>query len=117
MLLFAVAFNACKYDNVEDLLAELICDTTAVSYTADVEPILVSRCYICHDLANGESAGGGYILEGYADLTASTDGSTLIDVIDWLPGGASDMPKNGSQLPSCERAIIRAWVNQGMLDN
>lgn len=109
--------NSCYYDNAEYLLSGSVCDTTSVSFATDVLPILDASCNICHSIENSASIGGGYIFENYDELTASTNGETLIDVIDWLPGGPSDMPKSGSQLPSCERSVIRAWVNQGLLNN
>lgn len=117
-LFFLVSiFSSCYYDNRETLYPNETCDTTTVSFSADVVPILEANCYVCHSIDEGETSGDGYILETYDELTASTDGVTLIDVIEWTPGGAADMPKSGSQLPNCERAIIHAWINQGMLDN
>lgn len=113
----ATSFNSCYYDSEEYLYSGLICDSTDVSFSADVVPILEANCYVCHSIENADESGEGYILETYEELNASTDGETLIDVVDWLDGGASDMPKGGSQLPDCQRAVIRNWVNEGMLNN
>ncbi|MBC8048270.1 MAG: hypothetical protein H7Y00_15830 [Fimbriimonadaceae bacterium] len=110
-------FYSCYYDNAEFLLSETICDTTAVSFSADIVPILQTYCYKCHSIEMADDQGEGYILETYALLMESTNGETLVDVVDWIDGGANNMPKSGSQLPACERALIRNWVAQGELDN
>ena len=117
LILFSNFFQACYYDSEEDLLAGSICDTTTVSYTNDIDPILNDFCYVCHSIANADISGDGYILETYDELLSSTNGDDLINVIDWVTGGPANMPKSGSQLPSCERAKIRKWVTQGQLNN
>ncbi|MFN3939743.1 MAG: hypothetical protein ACK4IY_04095, partial [Chitinophagales bacterium] len=105
---FSGFIQSCYYDNAEDLLGSQGCDTAAVSFSADVVPILQSNCYVCHSQASGASSGGGIILEGYDFIFDSTTPEKVTASIDWL-SSASAMPKGGSQLPACERAIIRNW--------
>lgn len=109
-------FQSCYYDNAEDLLGAQTCDTSAVSYSMDVVPILEAKCYICHSQTNAPSAGAGYVLEGYEYLMDVVSTGQLSGSIDWK-SGFSPMPKGGAQLPSCERAKIRNWVDQGALNN
>ncbi|MBC8172376.1 MAG: hypothetical protein H7X71_00600 [Chitinophagales bacterium] len=109
-------FYSCFYDNVEELTGDIVCDTASVSYALDIVPILDAFCYECHSIDNADTEGDGFILETYDELTAAVSGEDLIDAVDWLDG-SSNMPKDGSKLPFCERALIRNWVNQGELNN
>lgn len=108
--------QSCYYDNAEDLLGSQVCDTAAVSFSADVVPILQAKCYVCHSQASGASSGGGIVLEGYDFILDTTTPEKVSASVDWLPT-ASAMPKGGSQLPTCERSLIRNWVSQGAQNN
>jgi mono/diheme cytochrome c family protein len=115
----AVVISSCKKSS-DDLLA-IPCDTTSVSYAADIAPILQQNCYSCH--GNGNTGGsGGILLEGYANLgTYIANGQLAGDVS--APSGASGgpgatgMPYGGPQLPSCELNKILAWIHQGVQNN
>lgn len=115
--LFGASFfmNSCYYDNAE-YLNGTACDTISVSFSSDIVPILEANCYSCHSIATGVVFGEGTILETYDELMASVSGASLTEAIDWT-GTTSHMPKGGSQLPACERSLIRNWVDQGMLNN
>jgi len=117
-LLFAVSifYQSCYYDNAEDLMGDQACDTAAVSYTLDIVPILEANCYECHSQANAPTEGSGYVLEGYGYIVDVIGTGQLVGAIDWS-GSFALMPKNGAQLPDCERAKIRNWVNQGAPNN
>ena len=58
---------SCKKSSIEVIAGAVVCDTSAVSYTHDVVPILQEYCYNCHG-AHVSADGGGIILEGYANL-------------------------------------------------
>ncbi|HET8963113.1 MAG TPA: hypothetical protein VFM99_04405 [Chitinophagales bacterium] len=117
MLFFGMSFfQSCYYDNAEELLGTQTCDTAAISFSQDVVPILETNCYACHSLANGASEGSGYILEGYDFIVDVISTGQLVGAVNWSDG-FSFMPKNASQLPACERALITSWVNQGALNN
>ena len=92
----------------------------AVSFSADVQPILDSRCANCH---GGERVEGGFILLTYAELMAGGDKGPSI-----IPGDATNsllaqliesqkMPKRGPNLTPAQTQIIIDWINQGALDN
>lgn len=102
-----------------------------VSYAADIQPILSSRCAIpvCHGA--GWSS-GGYTMGGGAPYTtvrnavglhgpiivagnASTSNLYLKTTI--IPPFLTRMPFGGPFLSDAEQALIRDWINQGAMDN
>ncbi|MEZ5057186.1 MAG: hypothetical protein R2879_09135 [Saprospiraceae bacterium] len=109
------ALPGCYYDNEEDLFggSDSNCDTTNVTFAADVNPIIISRCYQCHE--NG-AEGGGIILASYAQIKPWIDNGRLIGSIKQL-AGFSPMPKSASKIPDCEINTIEAWINSGYPDN
>ena len=116
LLLFClvVLIPACAYDSEEDLFpGGDECDTSNVSYTQDVLPILVNNCYVCHDNANRQ---GGIVLEGYDQLKVQVDNGRLVGAIRRNPG-FSPMPQGAPALPDCFVDQIAQWVTDGALDN
>jgi hypothetical protein len=104
----------CYYDNEEDLFGGIDdCDTTNISYADDVLPILVNRCYACHE--NG-LAGGGILLNNYDNTKIWIDNGRLLGSIKQEPG-FSPMPKDAGKIPDCEIDKIEAWVRIGAPDN
>lgn len=103
-----------KYDKLYPV-GSVVCDTTTVTYTNDVKPILDAKCATagCHDAA---TAAGGYDLSTQvATKTSATDGK-LVGTVNWT-AGFSAMPKNQPKLSQCEINKITRWVNQGALNN
>jgi hypothetical protein len=91
-----------------------------VSFSADVLPILESRCANCH---GGDRVEGDFILLSYAQLMAGgesgpvviagdSDNSYLVELI-----STQKMPKRGPKLTPPQTQTIIDWVNQGALDN
>lgn len=116
---------ACTYRKaVQDVPTPCNVPTT-VSYKNDVHPILIANCQSkCH---NDRDAGQyrNFSMEHFDQVylyCTTTPGANypdpwLLGNIDHLPGGYVNMPQGAAQLSECDRAIIRAWVNQGALDN
>ena len=101
----------------EDKLAgtTTTCDTTNVSYSQQVVPILQSICYNCH--GQGNTAGsGGIDLSTYANLKVYALNGYLVGNVRHDPGYVP-MPYGLPMLPSCEVNTIVAWVHQGILNN
>ena len=103
----------------EDVLAAKAgiagCDTTQVSYMADIAPILQSFCYECH--GNGSSSGsGGILLEGYTNLVVWAKNGYLVGCVSHAPGFVA-MPYELPKLSDCEINKIMAWVDQGSGNN
>ncbi|MEM7656216.1 MAG: c-type cytochrome domain-containing protein [Bacteroidota bacterium] len=90
------------------------CDTTDVSYAADVLPILQENCISCHTAGN--RPGGGVVLDTYASLReVARSGRLLGAVLRW--DDFSAMPKNKDPLEDCELLLIKQWINAGHLEN
>ena len=89
------------------------CDTTDISYTVDVKPIMQSKCNGCH---SGNFPSAGLDLTSYSSMANIALNGQLYGVIAHLPG-YSPMPQSGNKLPDCEIAQIRSWINQGAPNN
>ncbi len=92
---------------------EATCDTTNITYDQFVKPLLDTHCTGCH---SGQSPGGGILIRNYNDVKALADAGQLYGVIAHQPGYAP-MPKGENQLPDCDIASIRTWINDGALEN
>lgn len=110
-----VLISSCYYDNEEELYpsSSVNCDTTNATYSLVMEPVLSSKCYVCHSTT---VANGGVVLDSYATLKSYADNGKLLGVINHTPG-FSPMPKNQAKLSSCDIAKITSWVNQGAINN
>jgi hypothetical protein len=102
--------TACYYDNEKDLYGDGSCDTTAISYTTDIRPVLDANCVSCH-APGGEQEGAPLVtyenVKQYADTR---------DIVDRTNGTGSLMPPSG-KMSNCNIAIIEAWVNAGAPNN
>lgn len=86
------------------------CDTTTVTYTAFVQPLMDSYCKGCH---SGTAPQGGISLASYAEAKAVAQTGRLYGSIAHLPG-YSPMPKGSAALPACSVSKIKRWINLGM---
>ncbi len=93
---------------------------TAVSFSADVLPILERRCVKCH---GGEKTEEGLVMTSHADLLAGSWNGPVVE-----PGSAAEsylvelivkgeMPKRDPRLLPGEIRAISAWIDAGALDN
>ena len=91
-----------------------------VSFSTDVMPILERHCWECHSEASAEL---GLKLDTYEAVMAGSDYGTVIEVgdadasllVDMIASG--DMPDGGDAVPAEELEVIKAWVNEGALNN
>ncbi|MFM2359197.1 MAG: hypothetical protein RLY16_1190 [Bacteroidota bacterium] len=105
-------FASCYYDKADLLYpgsnAAADCSTVSAGYAANVAPLISSKCASsgCHD----NSAAGGISLTNYTQVKAN---ATRIQVraID-----EKTMPTSGP-LTSAEIAILKCWIDGGMLNN
>ncbi len=114
-----ISLSSCYYDNEEELyehVQTIQCDTTNVTYSATIKPIMQENCNSCHNQA-GPS--GGVATDTYAGLQAIT-AAGLNDKL-WGAvahvNGFSPMPQGGNKLSDCNLAKIRVWINGGALNN
>lgn len=119
MILFVVtlvfSFAGCSKESEDKLVANASCDTTAVSYSTAVVPILQQNCYPCHGVGSN-SGSGGITLEGYNNIKVYVNRGLVAGNVEHLPGFVA-MPYLLPQLPACEVNTIAAWVHQGALNN
>ena len=114
LFLLAWAMSSCYYDNEEYLYPNPVsCDTTNITYTGTVVPILENNCYSCH---NNVTQQGGVIVDNYADLKVTIDNGSFRGAINHLEGW-SPMPKGGNKLPECDLTKINFWLDRGAPNN
>ena len=107
---------ACSSDSEDELYEGSNCDTTLVSFQSDILPIIKTNCSSCH---GGVTPSAGLLLENYDQISSSSKNNTSGGMINRIEREESDprlMPM-GYKLPTCEIDQIKAWVNQGSLDN
>lgn len=114
LILWVTAYG-CYWENEETLFPDAaLCDTTSVSFSGDIVPILTNNCYSCHSNNNAQDFGNGITFEDYEDVLAS---ASLITGAINHSDGFPQMPKNRTKLDDCLIITFEAWVNQGGLDN
>jgi len=89
------------------------CDTSAVSFSSDVQPILSTHCNGCH---SGSAPQGGISLTSHQGVMAVVNANRLVGAVEQKPG-FSAMPKSQPRMADCKVALIRNWVAQGALNN
>lgn len=89
------------------------CDTTNVSFSGYVFPILQNHCKGCHGAVNPV---GGFSLVTYQDVKNVAVTGQLYGAIAH-ESGFSPMPKGGAQLSDCRIRKIGAWINAGAPEN
>jgi hypothetical protein len=117
LMIFAISFalQGCYYDVEEELYpaSDSNCDTSSVTYSQTVVPLLNNNCMSCHSQA---SAQGGIILEGYANVKTYADNGRLLGAVKW-DAGFSPMPQGGNKLNNCAILQLETWVNAGAPEN
>jgi hypothetical protein len=108
-----MTWSSCVSNVEEELYPPEVCDTTNVTYSLLVEPIIAQNCYACHSAIDPSS---GISLEGYANLKKQVDDERLIGAIRHQ-SGYSPMPKDAPALSECNILKIEKWVAEGAQDN
>lgn len=115
LLLFLA--TSCYYDNEEYLYPDNGgipgCDTTDVTYSGTVAPILVNNCNDCH---NPASPSGGVIVDNYTDLLVYVNNGRFWGSINH-DQGYQPMPRNSPKLSECNLTKIKKWIDDGALNN
>lgn len=108
--------GSCYYDSEEALYPSLntVCDTTNVTFSGKIAPMLANSCLSCHSNATAAGSGNGIRLENYADV--QTRATALAGSIKQT-GTYSPMPKNGGKIKACLISQFDIWVKNGMLNN
>jgi hypothetical protein len=110
---FVLYLSGCAKESADRLSAGETCDTTGVSYSKQILPILEDNCYTCHQ---GATASSGIDLSNFATLQTHVVNGDLVSAVTHT-GSVTPMPYELPMLPSCEVNTIVAWVHQGALNN
>jgi hypothetical protein len=120
IFLFSIAvmglllIQGCYYDIDEELYpGNVNCDTSMVTYSLSVKPIINTYCNVCH---NQIVAQGNVILDDYQSLKIYADSGRLLGAIKHLDGYFA-MPQDASKLSPCNIAKIELWIEAGTLNN
>lgn len=116
LIFLSAAFYSCRYDNEEELYGDAICDTSNVTYTNNVKPVLTANCYSCHSTSNAPTFGSGIKLENYDDLMVQVNNGKLVGTITHSPGYPA-MPQGRAKLDDCSIEKILTWINNGAPNN
>jgi mono/diheme cytochrome c family protein len=104
---------SCISNNEEDLYPPDTCDTTLVTYSGVIAPIIDQHCLACHNAVDPSS---GIPLEGYANLKEMVDAGRLLGAVR-RENGFAPMPQNGPMLPDCDILQMEIWVSDGAPEN
>ena len=113
---------------VSALAAPAFAKEAPVSFTDDVQPILASRCAMCHQPGGEGLEKTGLDLTSYQGLMKGTKlgamivagdpvTSNLMVLIDGKADKSIQMPHGKKKLSSCDRDTIRKWIKQGAQNN
>lgn len=112
-----IIYTGCYYDK-----ASLVypgsgnCDTANIQLSADLNSIMQSNCFSCHNSSNAATFGGGYNLENYNTIKSLATSGTLMSSLN-QDGIAQPMPQGGSKLSDCNIQKFQAWINNGAPNN
>ena len=116
IVLFPVLlFASCYYDNETKLFPDVANCTapTNPTFTANVLPLLNSRCNSCH---GGTSPSGGIRLDSYNEVSKYVKTGSLIGSVNQT-SVYSPMPKGGGKMSACDINKIQNWIASGTLNN
>lgn len=88
------------------------CDTSNVTFSKNVWPVIATTCKGCH---TGAGASGGVRIENYSQLKTLVDNGNLESVLG-RNGPKKPMPPGGP-LEDCASNQIRIWIADGAKDN
>lgn len=89
------------------------CDTTIVTYSGSIQPIISSYCLGCH---SGTSPSGGINLTNYSGVSEVAADGSLYGALNHNPGYTA-MPKGSDKLSDCKLDKIRIWIEAGYQNN
>jgi hypothetical protein len=113
LAVFLMFFVSCYYDNEEALYPTLnnTCDTTNVTYSGTIVPLLNNNCTGCH---GGSLPSGGILLTNFNSVQTVASSGLLINALNG--NGVQIMPPSGS-LSACKLTQFRIWIRDGMPNN
>jgi len=118
LIIVLASVSSCFYDSEEYLYPKtsIQCDTTQVTYSQSVVPIIQNNCLSCHGNSTAAVFGSNIELEDYADIKVQFDANRLIGAISH-ENGYTPMPMDAPKLDDCNITTIRIWVDAGAPNN
>ena len=108
----SLIFTSCEWKSEDEEIGIVECDTSQVTLSGKVQPILQTNCYACHSTQNAPVAGAGINLEVYSSLESKANSGALLGSIQHA-SGFSPMPKAAAKLSDCNISIIKVWIENG----
>lgn len=118
ILLIVALVAGCYYDTEEQLYPKLdqACDTTGVTFSKSILPILQTNCYNCHSASENANLGKGINLEDFSILKQRVStGEFYASIVQDL--SVIPMPKDGAKLDTCSITKIKIWIDKGAINN
>jgi hypothetical protein len=112
-VLLSLTFQGCYNDNEYDLYPFVACDSTNVTYSQTIVPIMTGNCNVCHSTT---LASGGIVTDTYDGLSVIAKNGRLWGAVSHSQG-FQPMPQNTSKLSGCDLGKIKVWINAGVPNN
>ena len=116
LLITAISFASCYYDNLSELHppGSGVCDTAGVvTYNNQVSKIYENFCGTNGSCHSANLANGGIILDSYQEAYL-VDDSTLIASIEHTGSNpVTYMPQGEAMLSECNINTIKKWIATG----
>jgi hypothetical protein len=114
LFMAALLLAACTHDPDELIVPPVVCDTSNVTWSSTIVPILQTHCAIadCH-VTGGDGTGN---FTTYAGVMTQVTNGKLANAVQHLPG-AIPMPPSGIPIPQCDIEAMVAWINGGAEEN
>ncbi len=90
-----------------------ICDTTNVTFSGKIFPLIQNNCLGCH---SGASPSGQVDLGNHQNIATIAGTGRLMGAIRHDAGFAA-MPRGGNKLADCQITQVRLWIEGGSLNN
>jgi hypothetical protein len=110
ILLFNFALSGCYFDKENELYPYTACgDTTYVTYSQSIAPIMVANCNVCHSPANPS---GNVVTSTYDGLSVEGNSGNLWYAVNWEGPAKTHMPQGAlDTLSVCDRTKIKKWID------
>lgn len=111
---------SCYYDEIPEHILNgqeipEIPDTQVVSFSTDIQPIFTNNCINCHNQNVNPDLRVGKSLSALIPTYVVASNANESALFNYLPGNGHHAV--GSTLSVDEIALIKAWINQGALNN
>jgi hypothetical protein len=116
ILFFNIVLSGCYYDKENELYPTTECgDTTNVTYTLSIKPLMAANCNTCHSPANPS---GNVITSTYPGLKDAALSGNLWYAVNWEGPKITHMPQGAiDTLSVCARTKIKKWIDAGAPEN